>query len=282
MPEITLPVQKAEKVIKPPVKSLQLGDGYEQTFQNAIADVEEWNVTTPPMDDADANSLEDLLNGLNGDPFTWTPPYSDPGTYRLNSKITRTMVSYMRSTLQFSLKRSSNLRSFDYAPRFLKVYFTNPNHATNGYSEAEIKYSGPTGGYDTPFSVDGFWDALVSPNQGIAWKGPIINNEQVAGGFSQGTGSFYDWGFFYRSYNGIAIYQVDHYERVVLVPEQINFFIQLPAINLSSIDSVKDKETGFVYSLNTHYTANLVEGGVNIIPNTAIADSTGLEIRYRV
>ena len=106
MPEITLPVQKAEKVIKPPVKSLQLGDGYEQTFQNAIADVEEWNVTTPPMDDADANSLEDLLNGLNGDVFTWTPPYSDPGTYRLNSKITRTMVSYRRSTLQFSLKKA--------------------------------------------------------------------------------------------------------------------------------------------------------------------------------
>ena len=107
MPEITLPVQKAEKVIKPPVKSLQLGDGYEQTFQNAIADVEEWNVTTPPMDDADANSLEDLLNGLNGDVFTWTPPFSDPGTYRLNSKITRTMVSYMRSTLQFSLKKAA-------------------------------------------------------------------------------------------------------------------------------------------------------------------------------
>lgn len=104
MPEITLPVQKAEKKITPPVKSLQLGDGYEQTFQNAIADVEEWNVTTPPMDDDDTNALEDLLNGLNGDVFTWTPPYSDPGTYRLNSKITRTMVSYQRSTLQFKLK----------------------------------------------------------------------------------------------------------------------------------------------------------------------------------
>ena len=51
MPDITLPVQKADKVIKPPVKSLQLGDGYEQTFQNAIADVEEWKVTTPAIDD---------------------------------------------------------------------------------------------------------------------------------------------------------------------------------------------------------------------------------------
>jgi len=106
MPEITLPVQKAEKTIKPPVKSLSLGDGYEQTFQNAIADVEEWNVTTPPMDDTDANSLEDLLNGLNGRPITWTPPYSDSRAYRLNSKITRTIVSYMRSTLQFSLKKA--------------------------------------------------------------------------------------------------------------------------------------------------------------------------------
>jgi hypothetical protein len=48
-----------------------------------------------------------LLNGLNGDTFTWTPPFSDQGTYRLNSKTTRTMVSYTRSTLQFSLKKAN-------------------------------------------------------------------------------------------------------------------------------------------------------------------------------
>jgi hypothetical protein len=245
--------------------------------------VEEWNVTTPPMDDTDANSLEDLLNGLNEHALTWTPPYSDQGTYRLNSKITRTMVSYMRSTLQFSLKGTSNLRSFDHAPRFLKVYFTNPGHATNDYAETAIKYSGPVGGYDTPFTVDGFWYELASPNQGIAWKGPIINSEQVTGSYvSSTTSQVVTWGFLYKSYNGMEVYQVDHHENVVLVPGQTNFFIQLPATNLSSIDEVRDKETGFVYTLNTHYTAGLVEGRVNIISDTAIADSTGLEIWFRV
>ena len=175
---------------------------------------------------------------------------------------------------------------FYYAPRFLrflKVYFTNPGHATNGYVENAIQYSGPVGGYDTPFTVGGFHYGLASPNQGIVWGGPIINGVEVTGGYiSYISGNFVGWGFFYKSYNGVEIYQVARYERVVLVPNQINFFIQLPATNLSSIDEVRDEETGFVYTLNTHYTAGLVEGRVNIIPDTAIADSTGLEIRFRV
>jgi hypothetical protein len=80
----------------------------------------------------------------------------------------------------------------------------------------------------------------------------------------------------------VEIYQVEGHERVVLAPDQINFFVQLPATNLSSIDLVRDKETGFVYTLNTHYANDLAYGRVNIIPGTAIADSTGLEIRFRV
>ena len=189
--------------------------------------------------------------------------------------------------VQFNLggigvKEVSREQPYYYAPRFLKVYFTNPGHATNGYAEKAIRYSGPVGGYDLPFTVDSFWDTLASPNQGIAWQGPIINGEQTIGGYlNSSTSQFITWGFLYSSYNGIEIYQVEGHERVVLVPGQVNFFIQLPATNLSSIDEVKDKETDFVYTLNTHYTNDLVGGRVNIIEDTAIADSTGLEIRYR-
>jgi phage-related protein len=283
MPSTTLPVQKAEKVIKPPVKSLQLGDGYEQTFQNAIADVEEWNVTTPPMDDTDANSLEDLLNGLNGRPITWTPPYSDPGVYRLNSKITRTIVSYMRSTLQFSLKGTSNLRSFYYAPRFLKVFFVNNGYPATGFTASEIRYNGPPEGYDTPFTVDGFWESVSFGNRYL-WEGPIIDGVNEAGGiYRYQTSLFSTWGSnLFHYFGGNLIYAIDHYVRVILAPDNLPLVIQLPSVNLLSIDSVKDKETGFVYTLGTHYNQHLVNGNVTPIIDTAIADSTGLEIRFRV
>jgi uncharacterized protein (TIGR02217 family) len=161
-------------------------------------------------------------------------------------------------------------RSYYYAPQFLKVFFdsninANPHPDTYGYS----------GPYDIPFTVDGFWTYTAFQ---AYWAGPIINGIQVEGGIFPDTDPFRAW---YQTFP-VSIYSRGDYSRVILAPDANPITIQLPNTNLSSIEQVKDKETGFVYTLGTHYTQSLIYGQVTPIAGTAIADSTGLEIRYRV
>lgn len=172
---------------------------------------------------------------------------------------------------------------FYYAPRFLKVYFksTDPSVPT---IQDQMVPTGPEGGYETPFTVDGFW---ITPNiYTPTWQGPIINGVNELGGiYRRQTEIFYAWQFLYTEDPGPDIpahYYPDRYERVVLVADQNPLVIQLPAINLSSIDEVRDKETGFIYTLNTHYTQNLPLGRITTVLDSIIGDSTGLEIRYRM
>lgn len=177
--------------------------------------------------------------------------------------------------VQFNLggigvKEVSRERSYYYAPQFLKVFFDSNINAAP-YPDI-YGYSGP---YDTPFTVDGFWTYTAFQ---AYWTGPIINGIQVEGGIFPGTDPFRAW---YQTFP-VSIYSRGDYSQVILAPDANSITIQLPNTNLSSIEQVKDKETGFVYTLGTHYTQSLIYGQVTPIAGTAIADSTGLEIRYRV
>lgn len=207
---INLILQSATKSVNPPVKAFSLGDGYEQTHSTAIADTEIWTVSTIPLDDDDANDLEAALNALQGDTFTWIPPYGNSGDYRLNSRITRTMVGYRRSVLQFSLRKvplppisatSSFYMDFDGVPNGAYPFQVYAPDAIQFYPNNQVKIY-ITAARVNDYATIGTWDSRdYGLSVGVWWYGDVLigtgkqitaTNYQVSGGIS-GFDAFLRW-----------------------------------------------------------------------------------------
>lgn len=197
---LDLKLQSATKATTPPVKALSLGDGYEQTFTTAIANEEIWNLSTIPLNDDEANTLESTLNALQGDPFTWIPPYSlTDGDYRLNSKITRSMVGYNASVLQFSIKRItySAIPYFEYLDNssfsFNLGYPPDGDYPRTVYAPQPVLdfyniYGGMISAYLISATVDNGFVSVQIPSATVTGVGNV--DDQIPGGgmlFGYGT-----------------------------------------------------------------------------------------------
>lgn len=79
----TQPSRSARATIKPNIRNIKLGDGYEQRLAFGLnRRPEEWSLTFHARSTSERDTILDFLEARNGtESFDWTSPNGDAGKY---------------------------------------------------------------------------------------------------------------------------------------------------------------------------------------------------------
>lgn len=97
----------AQEASRPAIKTVKLGDGYEQRYRFGLnTDMKEWSLTFSARDDSEADAITDFFEARGGwDNFTWTHPTKNTTAQYVCSEWSRTLDACNLNTITATFRQ---------------------------------------------------------------------------------------------------------------------------------------------------------------------------------